>query len=131
MTFSSSKLMVLKIKNTGIEDVTLTDITIHGESVIDHLSPVPGHTLLNDGGSHEFVPYPACANGHTIGYSGSLNDNDFYECPFTVELLPGIDSAAAINYATPANDGVTVLLEDNEGSKVSHGVNIEVNAVKN
>ncbi|MGS0692542.1 hypothetical protein [Shewanella sp. 30m-9] len=131
MTFASSKLMVLKIKNTGIEDVTLTDITIHGESVIDHLSPVPGHTLLNDGGSHEFVPYPACANGHTIGYSGSLNDNDFYECAFTVELLPGIDSANAINYVTPANDGVTVLLEDNEGSKVSHGINIEVNAVKN
>ena len=129
MKFASSKLVVLRITNTGIENVTLTKILVKNGNVT-HLRSAPGFNVLNTaGGVHETVGYSACTTGHELGYSGSTTDT--YECAFTLELLPGIESAADIELSALDGEAVIVVVEDNEGVEHSNDVHLEVSTLNN
>ncbi|WP_237524182.1 hypothetical protein [Shewanella sp. KX20019] len=124
MAFATSMLVVLELTNAGIEDVTLTALTVQGITVADGNFNT-AFTILNAiGGEHAGVAYSACSIGTVLGYSGSPTDT--YSCAFTIELKPGIENTDDINFLASGVNGVVAVVADDEGDEVVNGVAVQV-----
>ncbi|SQH77153.1 conserved protein of unknown function [Shewanella benthica] len=128
MAFATSMLVVLELTNAGIENVTLTELTVQGVTVANGNSNA-AFTILNAiGGEHAGVAYSACTIGTVLGYSGSGSED--YTCAFTIELKPGVENTDAISFLAAGVDGIVAIVEDDEGDQVVNGVTVEVNTVE-
>ncbi|EDP99828.1 hypothetical protein [Shewanella benthica] len=130
MAFATSMLVVLELTNAGIENVTLTELTVLGVTVADGNSDANDiFTILNTiGGYHAGVAYSACTIGTVLEYSSSGSET--YSCAFTIELQPGIENTDAITFLATGVDGIVAIVEDDEGDQVVNGVAVEVNTVE-
>jgi hypothetical protein len=128
MAFATSMLVVLELTNAGVENVTLTELTVQGITVADG-NANPAFTILNAiGGEHAGITYSACSIGTVLGYSGSASDT--YSCAFTIELKPGIENTDAINFLASGVDGIVAVVADDDGEEVVNGVSVQVNTVE-
>ncbi|ABZ77059.1 conserved hypothetical protein [Shewanella halifaxensis HAW-EB4] len=128
MAFATSMLVVLELTNAGVENVTLTELTVKGVTVA-HNNPHAEFTVLNAAsGEHAGVAYSPCAIGTVLGYSGSGSEH--YTCAFTIELKPGVENTDPITFLSAGVDGIVAVVEDDEGTPIVNGVAVEVNTVE-
>ncbi|MCL1058693.1 hypothetical protein L2729_11920 [Shewanella gelidimarina] len=129
MAFAASMLVVLELTNAGVENVTLTALTVRGVTVANG-NAHPAFTILNAiGGEHAGVAYSACSIGTVLGYSGS--GSEVYNCAFTVELKPGLGDTLPIAFTTQgALNGIVVTVEDDDGAEVVNFISAEVNIIE-
>ncbi|WP_110456650.1 hypothetical protein [Shewanella algidipiscicola] len=123
MKFAASLLVVLELHNAGIENVNLTLMTVGGANVFTE-DDTASFMLINDGGMHDSISYPACNEGQELTYNGSPNDT--YSCAFTIELKPGLENTDPITFL----DDVIVSVADDEGNVSTNDVAIEVNTIE-
>lgn len=129
MAFATSLLVVLEIQNAGIEDLTLTALTVLDNPVVDNADY--GTFIIRNavGGEHANVSYPACNMNEVLGYNGSGTDT--YSCAFTIELKPGIENTDDINFlAQGVLNGIAATLTDDDGESDTNFVSVEVNTVE-
>lgn len=125
MAFATSMLVVLEMHNAGIENLTLTALTVLNNSVVDDADY--GSFVIRNaaGGSHANVFYPACNISEVLGYDGSSTDT--YSCAFTIELKPGIENTTDIDFlAQGVLNGITATLTDNDGQSDKNSVAVQV-----
>ncbi|MCG9729448.1 hypothetical protein L1D44_06240 [Shewanella sp. Isolate13] len=128
MAFATSMLVVLELTNAGVEDVTLTELTVKGVTVA-HNNIHSEFIILNAAnGEHAGVSYSPCAIGTVLGYNGSGSEH--YTCAFTIELKPGVENTDPITFLSAGVDGIVAVVEDDEGSQIVNGVTVEVNTVE-
>ena len=129
MAFAASMLVVVELTNAGVEDVTLTELTVLGVTVADG-NEHPAFTILNSvGGEHAGVAYSPCSIGSVLGYNGS--GSEVYNCAFTVELKPGLEDTQPVAFITQgALNGIVVTVEDDDGAEVVNFISAEVNIVE-
>ncbi|WP_232775093.1 MULTISPECIES: hypothetical protein [unclassified Shewanella] len=129
MAFAASMLVVIELTNAGVENVTLTALTVRGVTVANG-NTHPAFTILNAvGGEHAGVAYSACTIGTVLGYSGS--GSDVYNCAFTVELKPGLEDTLPVAFTTQgALDGIVVTVEDDDGAEVLNFISAEVSIIE-
>ncbi len=125
MKFAASMLVVIELQNAGIENVTLTSLTlgIAGPSVFTE-DATAGYRLYNTGGMFDGVSYPSCNQGEELTYNGSPGDT--YACAFTIEFIPGLENTAPIEFLNE----VIATVEDDEGDASSNDVSIQVTTVE-
>ncbi|MGS0683303.1 hypothetical protein ACVBIL_19375 [Shewanella sp. 125m-7] len=128
MAFATSMLVVLELTNAGIEDVTLTELTVRGVPVVHNNAHTEFIILNAANGEHAGTSYSPCTIGTVLGYNGSGSEN--YTCAFTIELKPGVENTDPITFLSAGVDGVVAVVEDDEGDKVTNGVAVEVNTVE-
>jgi hypothetical protein len=128
MAFATSMLVVLELTNAGVENVTLTELTVQGITVADGNSNLAFIILNAIGGEHAGMTYSACSIGTVLGYSGSVSDT--YSCAFTIELKPGIENTDNISFLASGVNGIVAVVADDDGEEVVNGVSVEVNTVE-
>ncbi|WP_223857955.1 DUF7507 domain-containing protein [Salinimonas profundi] len=125
MKFAASMLVVIELQNAGIENVTLTALTlgIAGPSVFTE-DTTADFRLYNTGGTFDSTGYPACNQGEELSYNGGPSDT--YACAFTIEFIPGLENTDPINFL----EDVIATVEDDEGDASSNDVSIQVVTVE-
>lgn len=124
MKFATSMLVVLEMHNAGIEDLTLSSITLKGENIADEPDTAEFRILNSAGGDYNYVSYLACNIGEVLGYNGSGTDT--YSCAFTIELKPGLENADDINFLATLTNGITATFTDDDSEESSNAVSIQV-----
>lgn len=131
MAFATSMLVVIELSNASeVDNVTFTNLTVQDVNVNDVGNAQ--FTIINEGGTYNDNYYPACnvgATGEVLGYSGSATS--VYACAFTIELKPGLENTAAIDFlAQGALNGIVATVTDDEGDTSVNFVSVEVHTVE-
>ncbi|WP_419174278.1 hypothetical protein [Desulfosediminicola sp.] len=122
----------LRLTNGGVDDATITTLTIKNTNLVDGAGSVAaGFEILDETYTYSYDtgdgPYEFCA-ANTVIAAG-----DTYECAFTIKLYPGfLPADADVNFSALGLDGVAVTLDDGDvGSiPVTETIGIEVFTVE-
>ena len=113
--------------NGGIQDITLDNITLKGNNIVDGAGVAGVYMILNSvGGTYAGTSYPACNIGEVLLYNGAPGDADTYSCAFTIELIPGLENATDINFLATLANGIVASFVDDEGDTTSNAVGIQI-----
>ncbi|WP_234496638.1 DUF7507 domain-containing protein [Vibrio maritimus] len=124
LAFAPRIVVVLQIKNTSIENVKLSGLTLFSQNVLEDDVVDDGFTFRNVGGTYNEVFYPACELNKDIEYAGSGNDT--YLCAFVVDFEAGLDDVTAVNFNANAGDAVVVSVKDDQDNTVSGNVSVQL-----
>ncbi|USD62369.1 hypothetical protein J4N45_23640 [Vibrio sp. SCSIO 43140] len=124
LAFAPRIVVVLQIKNTSIENVKLSGLTLFSQNVLEDDMVDDGFTFRNVGGTYNEVFYPACELNKDIEFAGSGNDT--YLCAFVVDFEAGLDDVTAVNFNANAGDAVVVSVKDDQDNTVSGNVSVQL-----
>ena len=128
MDFATRTLVVIRLHNAGIENLTLTGLTVMGQPVVDD-DDQGSYVIRNAlGGEHDLISFSACNIGEVLGYNGSGTDT--YSCAFSIEHHPGLENSTDINFSALLANGIVATLTDDDGQTSSNAVGLEVYTVE-
>jgi hypothetical protein len=122
--FAIKATAFVRLFNGGVDTATIDGLTIGGVALVADGGVAGQFVILDEAASSSYTgeageSYAFCATGVDI------LPQTWYDCAFTLKLLPGFEAGDINLLATGAN-GLVVTLVDDDGSEVTADVDITI-----